>query len=192
MQTACKLAPGSMAAILGLEDDTVESVCDSIDELVRPANYNCPGQLVISGTKEGITLACEALKEAGAKRAIILPVGGAFHSPLMEPAKKKLAQAITQTEFQEGICPIYQNANAAPSVDPQVIQENLVQQLTAPVRWTQSIQRMIQNGAQRFVECGPGQVLQGLVKKINATVEITAVDSPSASLHTRSKPFIKA
>lgn len=170
MQTACDLAPGSMAAILGLSDDTVEQVCASIDELVGPANYNCPGQLVISGTQQGVTLACEALKEAGAKRAIVLPVGGGFHSPLMEPAREKLAQAIAQTKFQQGICPIYQNVNAAPEVDPEAIQENLIQQLTSPVRWTQTIQRMIQDGVQCFVECGPGQVLQGLVKKIDANV----------------------
>lgn len=177
MQAACDLAPGSMAAILGLSDETVEQVCNSIDGLVGPANYNCPGQLVISGTQQGIALACEALKAAGAKRAILLPVGGAFHSPLMDPAKEKLAQAIAQTQFQEGICPIYQNVNAAPEVDPQVIQQNLVQQLTSPVRWAQSIQRMIKDGTQCFIECGPGQVLQGLVKKIDATVETTAVSS---------------
>lgn len=176
MQAACEQAPGSMAAILGLSDDQVQQVCESIDALVAPANYNCPGQLVISGTQQGVELACEALKAAGAKRALVLPVGGAFHSALMEPAKEKLAQAIAQTRFQEGICPIYQNVNAAPSVDPEVIQENLIQQLTSPVRWTQTVQRMIQDGAQRFVECGPGKVLQGLVKKIDATVEATAIN----------------
>ncbi|MEL6358665.1 MAG: ACP S-malonyltransferase [Bacteroidota bacterium] len=179
MQAACEQAPGSMAAILGLSDDTVEQACESIDAPVAPANYNCPGQLVISGTEQGVALACEALKAAGAKRALVLPVGGAFHSSLMEPAKEKLAKAISQTRFQEGICPIYQNVNAAPSVDPEVIQENLVQQLTSPVRWAQTIQRVIQDGAQRFVECGPGKVLQGLVKKIDATAEATAANAPT-------------
>lgn len=180
MQVACEQDPGSMAAILGLNDDIVAQVCESVDALVAPANYNCPGQLVISGTEQGVALACEALKAAGAKRALVLPVGGAFHSSLMAPAKEELAQAIAQTSFQEGICPIYQNVNAAPSVDPEVIQENLVQQLTSPVRWTQTVQRMIQDGAQRFVECGPGKVLQGLVKKIDTTVEATAVNTLSA------------
>ncbi|MEM9417321.1 MAG: ACP S-malonyltransferase [Bacteroidota bacterium] len=175
MQAACELATGSMAAILGLRDDIVEKVCESIDALVGPANYNCPGQLVISGTEHGVTLACEALKAAGAKRAIMLPVGGGFHSPLMEPAQEQLAQAIAQVQFQPGICPIYQNVTAAPVVDPEVIQANLIQQLTAPVRWTQTIQQMIQAGAQHFIECGPGQVLQGLVKKIDATVATSAI-----------------
>ena len=177
MQAACDLNPGSMAAILGLKDDIVEQVCDTIDELVRPANYNCPGQLVISGTQQGVTRACEALKAAGAKRALVLPVGGAFHSSLMKPAQEKLARAIAQTKFQPGICPIYQNFQAAPAVAPEVIQENLIQQLTSPVRWTQTIQRMIQDGAQRFIACGPGQVLQGLVNKIDATVATCAVSS---------------
>ncbi|MEL6606952.1 MAG: ACP S-malonyltransferase [Bacteroidota bacterium] len=175
MQAACEKAPGSMAAILGLSDNVVVQACEAIDELVAPANYNCPGQLVISGTEQGVALACEALKAAGAKRALVLPVGGAFHSSLMEPAKEKLAKTISQTRFQEGICPVYQNVNAAPSADPEVIQNNLVQQLIAPVRWTQTIQHMIQDGAQSFVECGPGKVLQGLIKKIDATIETTAV-----------------
>ena len=180
MQAACELSPGTMAAILGLNDDTVEQVCDAIDELVGPANYNCPGQLVISGTQQGVKRACESLQAAGAKRALVLPVGGAFHSARMQPAQERLAQAIAQTKFQPGICPIYQNVTAAPAVAPEVIQENLIQQLTAPVRWTQTIQHMIQDGAQRFIECGPGRVLQGLVKKIDVTVATCAVSRPTA------------
>ena len=178
MQAACEEVPGKMAAILGLDDDKVAKVCATIDEPVVPANYNCPGQLVISGTHQGIALACEALQAAGAKRAIPLAVGGAFHSSLMQPAQAQLAQAIAQTPFRPSICPVYQNATATPTVVPEVIQENLIQQLTSPVRWTQTIQRMIQDGAQHFVACGPGKVLQGLVSKIDPTVAISAVSEP--------------
>lgn len=176
MQKACELAPGSMAAILGLSDNIVEQVCASIDEFVTPANYNCPGQLVISGTQKGVALACEALKAAGATGVIFLPVGGAFHSSLMEPAKEKLTQAVAQAKFQEGICPVYQNVDAAPSVDPAIIQKNLIQQLTAPVRWEQTIKRMIQDGAEDFIECGPRDVLQRLVGKIDGAVQTTTID----------------
>ena len=175
MQAACELAPGAMAAILGLSDEKVVQICDALDEFVVPANYNCPGQLVISGTQKGISLACEAMEIAGSQGAIPLPVGGAFHSSLMDPAKKQLARAISQTKFQSGICPIYQNVNAAPTTAPEVMQEHLIQQLTAPVRWTQTIQRMIKDGAQRFVVCGPGKVLQGLVKRIDKHVQVTAL-----------------
>ena len=173
MQAACVQAPGAMAAILGLRDEVVEQVCATIQAPVVPANYNCPGQLVISGTQAGVDKACEALKAAGAKRILPLAVGGAFHTSLMAPAREQLAQAIAKTSFRRGICPVYQNVDAAPTTDPEVIQTNLMQQLTSPVRWTQTIRRMIQDGAQRFVECGPGKVLQGLVKKIDATSEVT-------------------
>lgn len=175
MQAACELAPGAMAAILGLRDEKVVQVCDSIDEFVVPANYNCPGQLVISGTHKGIALACEAMETAGSHGTILLPVGGAFHSLLMEPAKQQFAQAISQTKFQHGICPIYQNVNAAPTTSPEAIQEHLMQQLTAPVRWTQTIQRMIRDGAQLFVECGPSKALQGLVKKIEKHAQVASL-----------------
>jgi len=167
MQKACELKPGTMAAILGLEDSLVEEVCKSIsNEVVVPANYNCPGQLVISGTVKGIELGCEAMKAAGAKRALPLQVGGAFHSPLMEPAREELAQAISSTVFSSPICPVYQNYTAKAEIDPEAIKENLIAQLTAPVRWTQSTRAMGANGANEFIECGPGKVLQGLVKKI--------------------------
>ena len=175
MQTACALAPGAMAAILGLRDEKVVQVCDSIAEFVVPANYNCPGQLVISGTHQGIALACEAMEAAGSKGTVVLPVGGAFHSALMEPAKEQLARAISQTKFHRGICPIYQNVSATPTTTPEVIQEQLMQQLTSPVRWTQTIQRMIQDGAHRFVTCGPGKALQGLVKKIDKYAEMASL-----------------
>jgi [acyl-carrier-protein] S-malonyltransferase len=175
MQTACELAPGAMAAILGLCDEKVVQVCDSIAEFVVPANYNCPGQLVISGTHQGIALACEAMEAAGSKGTVVLPVGGAFHSALMEPAKEQLARAISQTKFHRGICPIYQNVSATPTTAPEVIQEQLMQQLTSPVRWTQTIQRMIQDGAHRFVTCGPGKALQGLVKKIDKYAEMASL-----------------
>lgn len=167
MQKACEIRPSTMAAILGLEDKVVEEICASIDDIVVPANYNCPGQLVISGTVEGVNTACEKLKAAGAKRALVLQVGGAFHSPLMEPARQELEAALLQTSFSQPICPVYQNVTAAGVVDPQEIQKNLIAQLTAPVRWSQSVQAMIADGALQFVECGPGNVLQGLVKKIN-------------------------
>lgn len=171
MQKACELQPSTMAAVLGLDDETVEKICAQIDDVVVPANYNCPGQLVISGTVEGINKACELLKQAGAKRAIVLNVAGAFHSPLMEPARKELAEAIEQTPFHTPIWPVYQNINALPASDPEVIRKNLIDQLTGAVRWTQTIQHMIQDGATEFVEVGPGKVLQGLVKKINNTVQ---------------------
>jgi [acyl-carrier-protein] S-malonyltransferase len=167
MQEACMLQPSTMAAILGLDDQVVENICASIGGTVVPANYNCPGQIVISGTVEGVKEACEKLSQAGAKRALMLNVGGAFHSPLMEPARQKLASAIDATPFSEPVCPVYQNVNAAPATDPAVIRKNLVDQLTAPVRWTQSVQRMVADGASSFTEIGPGKVLQGLVKKIH-------------------------
>ncbi|MBC5994572.1 ACP S-malonyltransferase [Pontibacter cellulosilyticus] len=176
MQAACEANPSTMAAILGLEDDKVEEVCASIDEVVVAANYNCPGQLVISGSNKGIEIACEKMKEAGAKRALPLPVGGAFHSPLMKPAEEELAKAINETTFSQGICPIYQNVDAKPHTDPQEIKDNLIKQLTAPVRWTQSVQQMVANGATHFIECGPGKVLQGLVKKIERTAEVSSVE----------------
>jgi [acyl-carrier-protein] S-malonyltransferase len=171
MQRACEINPSTMAAILGLDDNVVEEVCASIDEVVVAANYNCPGQLVISGSTKGIEIACEKLKAAGAKRALPLPVGGAFHSPLMEPAREELAAAIEDTPFSKPACPVYQNVNALPATDVAVIKKNLIDQLTAPVRWTQSVQSMVKDGAKTFVECGPGKVLQGLVKKITPEVE---------------------
>lgn len=170
MQRACELQPSTMAAILGLADERVEEVCAEVaartNEIVVPANYNCPGQLVISGTIDGINAACEALKAAGAKRALVLAVGGAFHSPLMKPAEDELAAALARTTFHQPLCPVYQNVDAAPHSSPDEIRENLRRQLTAPVRWTQTVQRMVADGATTFVECGPGKVLQGLVKKI--------------------------
>lgn len=176
MQAACELQPSTMAAILGLPDEKIEEICASIeDEVVVPANYNCPGQVVISGTIEGINKACELLKAAGAKRALVLQVGGAFHSPLMEPAREKLAAAINSTHFSQPTCPIYQNFSAQASTDIQVIKENLIAQLTAPVKWTQSVEAMTLDGATTFVECGPGKVLQGLVKKISPSVEVAGL-----------------
>lgn len=166
MQRACELNSSTMAAILNLEDKVVEDICAGINGVVVAANYNCPGQLVISGSIEAVTAACEQLKAAGAKRALILPVGGAFHSPLMEPAREELAKAIENTTFSTPKCPIYQNVNAQPSSDVETIKANLIAQLTAPVRWAQSVQNMVADGATKFVECGPGKVLQGLVKKI--------------------------
>ncbi|MFB9056289.1 ACP S-malonyltransferase [Mariniflexile ostreae] len=167
MQKACELQPSTMAAVLGLEDAIVEKICATIEGVVVAANYNCPGQLVISGEVEAINKACEALKEAGARRALVLPVGGAFHSPLMEPAREELAAAIENTKFSKPNCPIYQNVSASAVSDEDVIKSNLISQLTAPVRWTQSVQQMITDGATLFTEVGPGNVLQGLVKKIN-------------------------
>jgi [acyl-carrier-protein] S-malonyltransferase len=176
MQKACEINPSTMAAILGLEDAKVEEICASIsEEIVVAANYNCPGQLVISGTNKGIEIACIKMKEAGAKRALPLPVGGAFHSPLMEPARTELAAAIEATAFAQPICPVYQNVNARPSTDVNEIKANLIAQLTAPVRWTQTVQNMAADGAVTFVECGPGKVLQGLVKKIHSAAEVAAV-----------------
>jgi [acyl-carrier-protein] S-malonyltransferase len=172
MQKACELNPGTMAAILGLDDSIVEEVCANIQgEIVVPANYNCPGQLVISGSLKGIELACEAMKAAGAKRALPLQVGGAFHSPLMEPARTELAAAIASTHFSNPTCPVVQNFTALPESDPAKIRENLIAQLTAPVRWTQSVKQMANDGALLFVESGPGKVLQGLVKKIAPEAE---------------------
>jgi [acyl-carrier-protein] S-malonyltransferase len=172
MQRACEINPSTMAAILGLDNKVVEDICASItEEIVVAANYNCPGQLVISGSMKGIEIACEKLKAAGAKRALPLQVGGAFHSPLMEPARKELAAAIEATSFHTPICPVYQNVNGLPSTDTNVIKKNLISQLTSPVRWTQSVQNMVKDGAVSFVECGPGKVLQGLVKKIAPQTE---------------------
>lgn len=171
MQTACKIRPSTMAAILGLDDFTVEDICQRISEIVVPANYNCPGQLVISGTIEGIDKACELMLQAGAKRALKLNVGGAFHSPLMEAARVELQSAIEATEINEPICPIYQNIDAKPYIDVASIKHNLISQLTGPVRWTQTIEKMLHDGATSFIEVGPGNILQGLVKKVDRTVE---------------------
>ena len=171
MQAACDEIPGTMAAVLGLEDSVIEKVCDETPGVVVAANYNCPGQLVISGEKNAIALACEAMKEAGAKRALPLPVGGAFHSPLMEPAKTKLAAAIEATSIVTPICPVYQNVLAKGVVEAEGIKENLIAQLTAPVKWTQTVQQLLADGSTRFTEVGPGKVLQGLVKKIDRTAE---------------------
>jgi [acyl-carrier-protein] S-malonyltransferase len=167
MQRACEINPSTMAAVLGLDDAKVEEICrEFTDEVVVPANYNCPGQLVISGSIKGVTEACDRLKAAGAKRALLLQVGGAFHSPLMEPAKEELQEAIAQTTFSNPTCPVYQNVDAHPYIDPHMIKQNLINQLTAPVRWTQTVQKMVENGATDFTEIGPGKVLQGLVNKI--------------------------
>ena len=174
MQAACDEAPGPMAAILGLEDLVVESICEKTPGTVIAANYNCPGQLVISGAQEAVEQACAAFTEAGARRALLLPVGGAFHSPLMEPAKARLAKAIEQTVFNNPTCPVYQNVNAQGTTDPDALKSNLVAQLTAPVRWTQSVQQMITDGANHFREVGPGKVLQGLVKKIDRSMEVVS------------------
>ena len=167
MQNACEIKPSTMAAVLGLEDHVVEAICADIDGTVVAANYNCPGQLVISGETTAVESACEALKEAGARRALLLPVGGAFHSPLMEPAREELAAAIEHTNFSNPICPVYQNVSTFAVTDPKEIKKNLIFQLTAPVKWTQSVQNMIKDGANHFIEVGPGNVLQGLVKKID-------------------------
>lgn len=167
MQKACEMNPSTMAAILGLEDSVVEQICSEIEGIVVAANYNCPGQLVISGEIPAVEKACEAMKEAGAKRALILPVGGAFHSPLMKPAEEELAEAIRQTEFKKPICPVYQNVSTTAVTHPEEIQKNLIAQLTAPVKWTQSVQNMIKDGAMEFIEVGPGNTLQGLIRKID-------------------------
>ena len=171
MQKACEINPSTMAAIIGLDDSTVEQVCDSIDEIVVAANYNCPGQLVISGTISGIDKACEILTSKGARRALKLPVSGAFHSPLMEPAREKLALAIENTIFNTPSCPIFQNVSTLAETDPLQIKKNLIAQLTAPVKWTQSIQNMIKNGAIKFTEIGPGKALQGMILKIDKAIE---------------------
>jgi len=177
MQKACDNNPGTMAAVLALEDTTVENVCKEIEGVVVAANYNCPGQLVISGEINAIDLACEKLKEQGARRALVLPVGGAFHSPLMEEAKQELKNAISNTTFSNPICPIYQNVTSFAVSDQMKIKENLIAQLTSPVKWTQSIQKMIADGATNFIELGPGEVLQGLARKINSDVETSSLSS---------------
>jgi [acyl-carrier-protein] S-malonyltransferase len=181
MQKACELQPSTMAAVLGLDDDIVEKICATTEGVVVAANYNCPGQLVISGEVNAVNVACEALKAEGARRALVLPVGGAFHSPMMEPAREELAAAIENTTFCKPNCPIYQNVTATAITDENEIKANLMSQLTAPVRWTQSVQQMIADGATHFTEVGPGKVLQGLVRKINRDVE-----SDSATLQTES------
>lgn len=175
MQEACEIQPSTMAAILGLEDRIVEEVCLSVDGVVVPANYNCPGQLVISGEIEAVEKACELLKEKGAKRALILPVGGAFHSPMMEPAREKLERAIEQVRFHKPICPIFQNVTASAVSDPDEIKKNLNIQLTAPVRWTQTIQNMWAEGLTSYLEVGPGRTLQGLIKKIEREAQVSGV-----------------
>ena len=172
MQAACELQPGTMAAVLGMEDDKVTDICRLIDDVVVAANYNCPGQVVISGSVTGIEQACKALKEAGAKRALKLPVGGAFHSPLMQPAAERLEKAILSTTFYAPNCPVYQNVSAKGEMDKTVILKQLLEQLTSPVRWTQSVQQMITDGAPEFYEFGPGDVLKGLIRKINSDVEV--------------------
>ncbi|GAB5475523.1 MAG: ACP S-malonyltransferase [Maribacter sp.] len=174
MQKACELQPSTMAAVLGLDDERVEEICKATPGIVVAANYNCPGQLVISGEVSAIETACERMKEAGARRALVLPVGGAFHSPLMEPAREKLATAIEKTNFNTATCPIYQNVTTYAVSDSDEIKKNLISQLTAPVKWTQSVQNMIKDGANHFTEVGPGKVLQGLVKKINRDMETTS------------------
>ena len=175
MQQACEMTPSTMAAVLGLDDESVERICEETPGIVVAANYNCPGQLVISGEVSAVEAACESLKAAGAKRALILPVGGAFHSPLMEPAREKLAAAIESTTIQSPVCPIYQNVDAKGHTHPEEIKANLITQLTAPVRWTQSVQQMIADGATSFTESGPGKVLQGLVKKIEREAEVNSL-----------------
>ena len=176
MQKACEANPSTMAAVLALPNETVEQICDTIDDIVAPANYNCPGQVVISGTLSGIDAACEKMLAAGAKRALKLKVGGAFHSPLMEPAREELAKAINDAQFAAPICPVYQNVDALPHTDPAEIKANLIAQLTAPVRWTQTIQNMVADGLSEVVELGPGKVLQGLVKKIAPDVVTSGME----------------
>ncbi len=176
MQKACEIEPSTMAAIVGLDDEIVEEVCNSIDDIVVAANYNCPGQLVISGSISGVDKACAILTEKGAKRALKLPVGGAFHSPLMEPAREELAAAIEAASFSVPVCPVYQNVNALPVTSPAEIKKNLIAQLTAPVRWTQTVRNMIAGGATLFTEIGPGKVLQGLVKKVDRNMETFGID----------------
>lgn len=175
MQKACEAQPSTMAAVLALTDEKVEELCAEVEGVVAPANYNCPGQVVISGTVEAVDAACEKMKAAGAKRALRLKVGGAFHSPLMEPARAELAEAIAATEFNTPVCPVYQNVDAKPHTDPAEIKENLIKQLTSPVRWTQDVQAMIADGANEFIELGPGKVLQGLVSKINKEVAVSGM-----------------
>ncbi|MGX1928793.1 ACP S-malonyltransferase [Flagellimonas sp. 2504JD4-2] len=174
MQKACEMQSSTMAAVLGLEDNVVEMICEETEGIVVPANYNCPGQLVISGEVEAVNAACEKLKEAGARRALLLPVGGAFHSPLMEPAREELAAAIEATTFNSPGCPIYQNVTTTAVTDSDEIKKNLILQLTAPVKWTQSVQQMVKDGGKTFVEVGPGKVLQGLVRKIDSGAETSS------------------
>ena len=174
MEEACIKFPGTMAAVIGLNVDLIESICQKVGGIIKTANYNCPGQVVISGEKNSIESACEILKKNGARRAIILPVGGAFHSPLMASAKNKLAMEIEKIKFNTPSCPIYQNFSNNPETDPEKIKFNLIEQMTSPVKWTQCVEKMIKNGANKFVEVGPGKVLQGLVKKINSSVEISS------------------
>lgn len=178
MQKACELIPGTMAAVIRLEDAVVEQICEATEGIVVPANYNCPGQLVISGEIDAINRACEALKEAGARRALVLPVGGAFHSPLMQPAREELAAAIENTVFSTPTCPIYQNVTTTAVINADEIKQNLIAQLTNPVRWTQSVRQMVADGATLFTEVGPGKVLQGLVKKIEPTAEAVSAVVP--------------
>lgn len=175
MQKACEANPSTMAAVLGLEDEKVARICEEIDEVVVPANYNCPGQIVISGSNKGIEIACQKLTEAGAKRVVPLNVGGAFHSPLMEPARKELAEAIARTAFKTPVCPVYQNVDAKPYTDPEQIKNNLIAQLTSSVRWTQIMKNMIADGAACMLEIGPGKVLQGLFKKMNKEFETSGI-----------------
>jgi [acyl-carrier-protein] S-malonyltransferase len=178
MQKACEMNPSTMAAVLGLADEKVEAICTQVTasgEIVVPANYNCPGQLVISGTRKGIDIACEQMKAAGAKRALVLPVGGAFHSPLMEPARQELKSAIETTNFHTPTCAVYQNVAAKAVFDKEEIKQNLIDQLTGAVRWTQSIQSMVADGASKFTEAGPGKVLQGLIQKIDKMMEVDGV-----------------
>lgn len=177
MQKACEMQPGTMAAILGLDDELIERTCAEIDGVVVPANYNCPGQLVISGSVYAVNTACERLKAAGARRALVLPVGGAFHSPLMEPARQELEKAISEAPFRAPACPIYQNVDAKPHTDPEEIKNNLIAQLTAPVRWTYIVRNMIADGFGDFTELGPGSVLQGLIKKTNTEAVVTSRDN---------------
>jgi [acyl-carrier-protein] S-malonyltransferase len=175
MQKACELKSGAMAAILALDDDVVERACKDTQGIVVAANYNCPGQLVISGEVDSVNMACEKLKEIGAKRALVLPVGGAFHSPLMNPAKDELAKVINATEFKEPVCPIYQNVNAQPVKNPEIIKQNLISQLTSPVKWTQTVKNMLSDGASSFTEMGPGKTLQGLVKKVDRQMNVIGI-----------------
>ncbi len=176
MQEACNTSAGAMAAILGLSDEKVEEICSSVERVVVPANYNCPGQLVISGETKAVEEACAKMKEAGAKRALLLPVNGAFHSPLMQPAQERLAKAINTTEFKNARIPVYQNVTTTAVTDAEEIKKNLIAQLTGSVKWTQSVQNMIKDGASSFVEIGPGKALQGMIKKIDASVEVSSVD----------------
>lgn len=172
MQMACEMEQGTMAAVINLSDEIIERVCDEIEGVVVAANYNCPGQLVISGAVDAVNEACVKLKEAGARRALVLPVGGAFHSPLMEPARRELAEAIEKADFKQPTCPIYQNVDAKPHTNPEEIKANLIAQLTAPVRWTQIVKSMVEDGVKSYMELGPGTVLQGLVRKISAEAEV--------------------